>query len=143
MDISELVGEWPRIMSLEKEGALTKKDVLEALRSGEPVPPKVALFLADILDGTYRFKSGKKPKGIFTKRVAWILFEHLKKELEAGDLSGICEPEERRCIEGDLAAGETPYSIALRVTAKTYDISTRQLEAYISDCRRIGGGMLR
>jgi hypothetical protein len=56
------VKEWFHVMNAwERERPINKQEIIELLRSGVPVPSHAAEFLADVLEGSYKFKRGNKP----------------------------------------------------------------------------------
>lgn len=138
MEVSELVGLWPQVLSLADEQELQKSDVLEALRSGEPIPPaltdRVMPLLADILDKKYKFGRGIRPKPSLNRKLITMYFEWLKKDLEVGDFSRIYDVDEQRQAELELK-DKTPRSVALSMISLQFDISERQLEAYLKEQR--------
>lgn len=89
------------------------------------------------------FKAGKKPKDELVKVCIALTFEYLEKELEAGDLDGIYDPEEQQEVKLNLAAGATPYTMALERTAKAFCLSTRQIETHLAAYRSNSKAKLR
>ena len=66
IDIAELnepgLSEWQGVMtSWRKQQPINKQEVIGLLRSGVPVPSNAAEFLAEVLEGEYKFQRGNKP----------------------------------------------------------------------------------
>ena len=66
IDIAELnepgLSEWQGVMtSWRKQQPINKQEVISLLRSGVPVPSNAAEFLAEVLEGEYKFQRGNKP----------------------------------------------------------------------------------
>lgn len=164
MDINELVGVWAVVLQEAGSGELRKSDVVEALRSGEPIPTVIAdrvmPLLADVVDGEYSFNRGPKPKGKLERMFTCMGFDYMESDLRAAreylkknttheDLErlknyienggrawyGWDDESWRGAVEKLQKKGETPYSIVLELTAEKAGVSTRRIEQRLESYR--------
>lgn len=128
MEISELIGLWPRVLELASRRELRKSDVVEALRSDEPIPPAARALLADILEGKHKNKRGPRGPSEFEQFVIVMRFLQLEEEFKA-------TPKK---------IGETARTLALATVAREWRVSDSKIENvltakadYLKSARRV------
>ena len=145
MEINDLIGLWPGVLHSKKKGELTKADVVEALRSDEPIPREARELLADYVEGKPTFKPGPKTRPAFEKQMILMLYrdarawgEKTQRGIDTHEpliLWGVAD-ETAQQAKDSLSAGDSPREIALELVAEVYGYrDPRQIEKYIAEDR--------
>ncbi len=117
MEVTDLIGLWPVVLSKAKARDLRGADVVEALRSEEPIPPAARALIADILEGNYKYKTGPA-KLSFSGQVALV---HYFVFLEGEGIS-------KRKLKG-----ETARTLAIEAIESGCGYSKRKIEGILSE----------
>ena len=136
MDVAQNTA-WLNLLHRKSSGKRVRKgDVIALLRSEEPVPPEAAIWLADILEGTYKFRRGivadERLNNAFARE---LIADHVASLADA-----LADPEEQFPDRPELLAqaeplrntGASTRELAKQITAADLGVSVRVLEGLIS-----------
>lgn len=122
-----------------------KSEVLKILRSGEPIPPDFAMFVADILEGKTKFKVGRRKKPINDAANINEIHDRLKRA-QSGildiDLMLPIEFEQYKRFaelnpEFHTEKGMTITESAIDVMAFKYGVSVEKMKACVYGHRKL------
>ena len=122
-----------------------KSEVLKILRSGEPIPPDFAMFVADILEGKTKFKAGRKSKPAPPDTSLCEIYDRIRRRQ-----SGILTLDEQLPIEFEqykrsaelnpefhTEKGMTITEYAIDVLAFKYGVSFEKMKACVYGHRKL------
>lgn len=137
IDVADLESAWWSLLQKVHSGKhVRKQEVIDLLRSGEPVPPEAAAWLAKVLEGSFKFKRGGVPDSRFGGETPRAQLDYLQSRLS--DTNDNFEEFDKEIRESLLKYakphrhnGTSTRETAKAIMAESYGVSVRKLEGML------------
>lgn len=147
MDLNELSGPWFSILQDVKNGKrVEKQEIIDLLRSGEPVPRECQDLLADALSGKLLFRRGAKPHWATKAALSLLFIMEDVAHLESLITNGFSDedepsPEAQEWLiklqkEARLLGGGSPRGVARNEVSSWYGLGIEAVEKQIREVKR-------